>query len=122
MGSEGGSCSGLYVPKFDVLLPADAVAKLREDVEMVRTLCPPFDMDAYLEGSMTPVYFGSALNNFGVRELLQGVADMAPPPRPQPTERRQVQPPADTVSALLFQEWKRGVAGKRVSVSDTPGG
>src|SRR3546814_3329406 len=60
-------------------------------------------MEAYLEGSMTPVYFGSALNNFGVRELLQGVADMAPPPRPQPTESRQVQPTEDKVSGFVFK-------------------
>src|SRR3546814_18034267 len=69
---------------------------------MVRTLCPPFDMEAYLEGSMTPVYFGSALNNFGVRELLQGVADMAPSPRPQPTETRQVLPTEDSVRGFVF--------------------
>src|SRR3546814_14105231 len=70
---------------------------------MVRTLCPPFDIEAYLEGSMTPVYFGSALSNFGVRELLQGVADMAPPPRPQPTESRQVQPTEDKVSGFVIK-------------------
>src|SRR3546814_18635362 len=103
MGAEGESCSGIDDPKLDALLPADAVAKLREDVEMVRTLCPPFDMEAYLEGSMTPVYFGSALNNFGVRELLQGVADMATPPRPRPTERRQSKPTEDKGSGLVYK-------------------
>src|SRR3546814_11499822 len=103
MGAEGESCSGIDDPKLDALLPADAVAKLREDVEMVRTLCPPFDMEAYLEGSMTPVYFGSALHNFGVRELLPGVADMAPPPRPHPPETRQVQPTEDKVRASVFK-------------------
>src|SRR3546814_7668089 len=70
---------------------------------MVRQLCPAFDREAYLEGSMTPVYFGSALNNFGVRELLQGVADMAPSPRPQPTETRQVLPTEDSVSGFVFK-------------------
>src|SRR3546814_18745257 len=70
---------------------------------MVRQLCPAFDREAYLEGSMTPVYFGSALNNFGVRELLQGVADMAPSPRPQPPETRQVLPTEDSVSGFVFK-------------------
>ena len=51
---------------------------------MARGLCPPFDLEAYREGHLTPVFFGSALNNFGVRELLRGVAELAPPPRPQP--------------------------------------
>ena len=46
--------------------PAGAVAKLREEVEMARGLCPPFDLEAYREGHLTPVFFGSALNNFGV--------------------------------------------------------
>jgi peptide chain release factor 3 len=103
MGAEGESCTGIDDPKLDAMLPPDAVAKLREDVEMVRELCPAFDREAYLEGSMTPVYFGSALNNFGVRELLQGVADMAPPPRPQPAQSRQVLPTEDKVSGFVFK-------------------
>ncbi|MBL8644720.1 MAG: GTP-binding protein, partial [Rhodospirillaceae bacterium] len=57
---EGTECNGLDDPKLDELLPADAVKKLREDVEMVRGLCKPFDRQAYLEGHMTAVYFGSA--------------------------------------------------------------
>jgi peptide chain release factor 3 len=51
---------------------------------MARGLCPPFDPQAFREGHLTPVFFGSALNNFGVRELLHGIAEMAPSPRPQP--------------------------------------
>ena len=51
---------------------------------MARGLMPQFDRQKFLEGTLTPVYFGSALNNFGVRELLQGLAADAPSPRPQP--------------------------------------
>ena len=51
---------------------------------MAKGLCRPFDPKAYREGHLTPVYFGSALNNFGVRELLRGVAELALAPRPQP--------------------------------------
>ena len=86
-------CEGLDDPKLDELLPADAVAKLREEVEMARGLCPDFDLDAYREGTfLTPVYFGSAINNFGVRELLDGIGTYAPSPRPQPTAAREIAP------------------------------
>ena len=64
-------------PKLPRLLPKEALAKLREEVGMAKGLCPPFDQEAYREGHLTPVYFGSALNNFGVRELLGGVAELA---------------------------------------------
>ena len=77
-------CSGLDDPELLRRLPKAAVAKLREEVEMARGLCPPFDPRAFREGHLTPVFFGSALNNFGVRELLHGVAELAPAPRPQP--------------------------------------
>ncbi len=77
-------CRGLDDPELNRRLPKPAVAKLREEVEMARGLCPPFDREAFRAGHMTPVFFGSALNNFGVRELLRGVAELAPAPRPQP--------------------------------------
>ena len=85
----GESCEGLQDSKLETLLPAEALATLREEVEMARGLCKAFDMQAFLEGHLTPVYFGSAVNNFGVRELLNGVSEMAPTPRPQPTAGRQ---------------------------------
>jgi peptide chain release factor 3 len=99
----GVECKGLDDPQLDELLPAAAVTKLREDVEMVRALCKPFDRQAYLEGHMTPVYFGSALNNFGVRELLDGVAEIAPSPRPQTTAERLVQPDEKKVAGFVFK-------------------
>jgi peptide chain release factor 3 len=77
-------CAGLADPALAKRLPAQAIATLREQVEMARGLCPPFDLNAFRQGHLTPVFFGSALNNFGVRELLRGVAELAPPPRPQP--------------------------------------
>jgi peptide chain release factor 3 len=49
---------------------------------MAKGLCPPFDRQAYSEGHLTPADFGSALNNFGVRELPRGVIELAPAPRP----------------------------------------
>lgn len=100
---EGAACQGLDDPKLDEMLPADAVQKLREEVEMVRGLCPPFDEKSYREGHLTPIYFGSAVNNFGVRELLHGLAEHAPPPRPQPSTTRSVAPGESKVSGFVFK-------------------
>jgi len=94
---------GLDDPKLDALLPESAVAKLREDVAMVKGLCPKFDHEMYLAGHQTPVFFGSAVNNFGVRELLQGVAKLAPPPRAQPARERKVEPTDPKVSGFVFK-------------------
>jgi len=89
------------------LLPKEALAKLREEVEMAKGLCPPFDQEAYREGHLTPVYFGSALNNFGVRELLRGVAELAPAPRPQPAlgtnGPRPILPEEPEVAGFVFK-------------------
>ncbi|HET9209512.1 MAG TPA: peptide chain release factor 3, partial [Thermoanaerobaculia bacterium] len=101
--SEGESCHGLDDPKLDALLPERAVQQLREEVEMARGLCPDFSVEDYREGHMTPVFFGSAINNFGVRELLQGLSELAPPPRPQKTETREVHPDEDKVSGFVFK-------------------
>ena len=100
---EGIQVSGLDDPTLDELLPDYAVAKLREDVEMARGLCPEFDHQAYLDGTMTPVFFGSAVNNFGVRELLEGLAKNAPSPRPQPTTTRTVDPTEKNVTGVIFK-------------------
>lgn len=96
-------CSGLDDPKLDELLPAEQVEKLREDIEMVRGLCKPFDREAYLEGHLTPVFFGSAVNNFGVREMLAGIGTFAPSPRAQETESRKIEPDEGKVSAFVFK-------------------
>src|SRR6266436_1536130 len=100
-------CSGLDDPKLLRLLPKAALAKLREEVEMAKGLCPPFDLKAYREGHLTPVYFGSALNNFGVRELLAGVGELAPAPRPQPAQGtngpRPISPEEPEVAGFVFK-------------------
>jgi peptide chain release factor 3 len=101
--SEGEVCHGLDDPKLDRLLPANAVARLREEVEMAQALCPPFDLESYREGHLTPIYFGSALNNFGVKDLLDGLVRIAPPPRPQPAVTRTVDPSEDKVSGFVFK-------------------
>jgi len=99
----GEHCEGLDDPKLDRLLPGRELAELREQVEMARALCPPFSLQEYREGHMTPIFFGSAVNNFGVRELLDGLVELAPPPRPQKTETREVKPDEDQVSGFVFK-------------------
>ncbi len=101
--SHGESCHGLDDPKLDEMLPEGAVARLRESAEMARGLCPPFRLEDYREGHLTPVFFGSALNNFGVRELLDGLVELAPPPRPQKTETREVRPEEENVTGFVFK-------------------
>ena len=97
------TCKGLDDPKLDQLLPAHMAAKLREDVEMIKELCPTFDLEAYQTGTLTPVFFGSAINNFGVREVLEGLCAMAPTPRPQPAAEREVKPEESKVSGFIFK-------------------
>ncbi|NKD54385.1 MULTISPECIES: peptide chain release factor 3 [unclassified Haematospirillum] len=99
----GASCTGLDDPELDRQLPALAVEALRHDVEMARAFCKPFDIQAYREGHMTPVFFGSAVNNFGVRELLDGLASQAPPPRPQPCVERPIMPTEPHVTGVVFK-------------------
>ena len=74
LGDVGERCESLDDPKLDELLPESAATELRDEVTMARGLCPDFDLEAYRAGHMTPVFFGSAVNSFGVRELLRGIA------------------------------------------------
>ncbi len=96
-------CNGLDDPKIDKLLPAEQAEKLREDVEMVRGVFSEFDQESYLKGGMTPVFFGSAVNNFGVRELLGGLRKFAPSPRPQKAEGREIDPTETKVTGFVFK-------------------
>ena len=76
---------------------------LRQDVELLEGAADPFDLDHFLRGNQTPVFFGSALNNFGVRELLDAFVDMAPAPGPRPTASRQVSPYEEPFSGFVFK-------------------
>ncbi len=96
-------CEGLDDQKLDELLGVADATRLREEVEMARGLCPPFDLKSYREGHLTPVFFGSALNSFGVHELMDGVANMAPPPLPQPSSSRDVRPDEEKVTGFVFK-------------------
>jgi peptide chain release factor 3 len=80
-----------------------AAARLREELELVLGVYPEFDHEAYLNGQLAPVFFGSALNNFGVRELLHAFLKIAPSPRPSITESRMVQPDEEKFSGFVFK-------------------
>ncbi|MEE2954743.1 MAG: peptide chain release factor 3 [Pseudomonadota bacterium] len=96
-------CEGINDPKLSKLLPKTTVNELREQIEMVRGLCPVFDKTAYLEGNLTPVFFGSAINSFGVSELLNSLKTHAPMPRMQPTTERLIKPDEEKVSGFVFK-------------------
>ncbi|WP_298724924.1 peptide chain release factor 3 [uncultured Ferrovibrio sp.] len=95
--------NGLDDPRAEELLTVEQRSKLREDLELIEAACPPFDLEAYRQGHMTPVYFGTALKNFGVDELLKGLGRFAPPPRPQPSEKRMVEPTEKAVTGFVFK-------------------
>lgn len=96
-------CKGLDDPKLDEHIPDHLLEEMRENVEMAKGLCPEFDMEMYRAGHMTPVFFGSAINNFGVRELLHGIRDVAPAPRPQKTNEREIDPTESKVAGFVFK-------------------
>ena len=93
---------GLDDPKLADHVPADLLATLREELEMARELLPPFDRQAFLDGTLTPIWFGSAINSFGVQELMRGIADYGPPPQPQ-RANRQVAPEEPAVTGFVFK-------------------
>ena len=103
LGAEVEECRGLDDPKLDKLLPENSVKELREGAEMARTLCPPFDLEEYRAGHQTPVFFGSAINSFGVRELLDGLAEFAPPPRTQRAREREIKPDENKTTGFVFK-------------------
>jgi peptide chain release factor 3 len=94
---------GVDDPALLKIMSAEQQAKLKEDVEMVRELCPPFDLESYRAGHLSPVYFGSALKNFGVKDLLDGLGKYAPPPRKQETDKREITPDESKVSGFVFK-------------------
>jgi peptide chain release factor 3 len=84
-------------------LPDGVRQKLEEEVELVRHASTPFDLETYRSGHMTPVFFGAALKNFGVRGLLRALARFAPPPRSQTAATREVSPAEENVTGFVFK-------------------
>ncbi len=93
---------GLDNPELDARLGADA-ARLREEIELVRGASHAFDPATYLAGRQTPVYFGSAVNNFGVQELLGDFVEQSPSPQPRIADRRTVAAKEERFSGFVFK-------------------
>ena len=77
--------------------------QLRENIEIVEGVYDAFDREAYLRGEIAPVFFGSAVNNFGVRELLECFIRIAPSPRPSTTETRAIEPQEPKMTGFIFK-------------------
>ncbi|MBF9032264.1 peptide chain release factor 3 [Rhodobacterales bacterium HKCCE3408] len=101
--SESVKMEGLDDPKLATHVPAALLETLREEVEMARELLPPMDARAFAEGSLTPIWFGSAINSFGVKELMDGIATYGPEPQVQTAEPRQVAPEEGKVAGFVFK-------------------
>ena len=95
--------SGATDPFIDGMTTPEAVATFREELELIEGAANGFDIEAFREGHLTPVYFGSALRNFGVRDLIDALAAFAPSPRPQQAEGRVVEPTEPKMSGFVFK-------------------
>ncbi len=100
--TAGRVIQGLDNPELDELL-GDQAEALRMEVELVKGASHPFDLEAFLAGKQTPVYFGSAINNFGLQELLDAFVDYAPPPNGRNGSERFVEPNEDKMTGFVFK-------------------
>ena len=90
-------------PAIDASVGESDAQKLRDDIELIEGVYPEFDENEYLAGKVAPVFFGSALNTFGVKELLDCFVRIAPTPRPTQAEEREVTPNEETFSGFVFK-------------------
>ncbi|NAS11818.1 peptide chain release factor 3 [Poritiphilus flavus] len=90
-------------PELENLIGTETALNLRENLELVSGVYPEFDKAKYLEGELQPVFFGSALNNFGVREMLDCFIEIAPPPRDKRAEERLVKAEEKNLTGFVFK-------------------
>ena len=100
--------SGIFIddltsPELDELISQTQADELREDVDLIVGASDPFDLDLYLNGTQTPVFFGSAINNFGVKEMLDTFIQIAPAPGKHTTTTREVAPEEKAFSGFTFK-------------------
>jgi peptide chain release factor 3 len=94
---------GIDDPRLAENVPADLLEVFLEELEMARELLPPLDRQALLEGTLTPIWFGSAINSFGVQELMDGISRYGPEPQIQKAEPRDILPEETKVSGFVFK-------------------
>ena len=95
--------NGLDDPSLAEHIPAHLLEKLVEEVEMAKELLPTLDAQSVLEGHMTPIWFGSAINSFGVKELMDGIGTYGPEPQPQTATPRSIAPEEKKVMGYVFK-------------------
>jgi peptide chain release factor 3 len=101
--SKGIEFTDITTPELDKKIGEKSAQTLREELEIVQEVYPNFDKDAYLKGNLQPVFFGSALNNFGVKELLDCFIEIAPSPQPKMSEERLVDSKEETLTGFVFK-------------------
>jgi peptide chain release factor 3 len=100
---EGEAVTGPNDPKVTALLPASAADHFKEEISLVETLTLGFDKQSFREGHLSPVYFGSAIKNFGVRDLLEALIKYAPSPRDQKARSREVKAVEPKLTGVVFK-------------------
>ena len=101
--SEGIEFTDITNPELDTIIGESAAETLREELEMVEGVYPKFDQEAYMNGDLQPVFFGSALNNFGVKELLDCFIHIAPTPQPKMSETRLIDSKEEKLTGFVFK-------------------
>ncbi len=101
--AESIEIKGLDDPQLAEHVPAHLLEQLLEELEMARELLPPLDHQALLDGTLTPIWFGSAINSFGVKELMDGIAKYGPEPQIQTAQPRKISPEETKVSGFVFK-------------------
>jgi peptide chain release factor 3 len=101
--AESIKIDGMNDPKLAEHVPPDLLKKFREEIEMARELLPPFNRESFLNGSLTPIWFGSAINSFGVKELMDGMGEYGPEPQPQKAAERFVAAQETPVTGFVFK-------------------
>ena len=101
--SEGVEFDNIHEPALDEVIGEHAADTLREELELIDEVYPKFNQQSYNEGELQPVFFGSALNNFGVKELLDCFIDIAPNPQPKKAEERLVNSKEQKMSGFVFK-------------------
>ncbi|MEY4930822.1 MAG: peptide chain release factor 3 [Bacteroidota bacterium] len=101
--SEGIEISDIHSDALDQYVGENYAKQLRADVELIEGVYPEFEVQDYLDGKVAPVFFGSAVNNFGVQELLDTFIRIAPPPIPRETTMREIKPEESKFSGFIFK-------------------
>ncbi|MFT6192323.1 MAG: peptide chain release factor 3 [Paraglaciecola sp.] len=101
--SEGVQFDDLSNPELDKIIGKKAADILREEIELIEEVYPDFNREEYLAGNLQPVFFGSALNNFGVKELLDAFIEIAPSPLPKKAEERLVDSKENKMTGFVFK-------------------